>query len=402
MQLYQGLETWRQRLEPVFLRSLPVVLAGQTAIGLATTHRGPGSAALAGLLLVGSSAAWLGAAWLGYLPRERVDGPGWVAGLALLAVSGATGLSLGWTAGQSWLVGAMASGRLVIVTSSSGVSPRHPVRRDPAPRFRFRVNWGELVGLAMIAEWIWAAVSDTVGWRGWVAVGEALGLLWFAVVLGLRLVAGWTVLREAADTARANRVLQDRSDTARELHDVIAHTLSSLAVDLEGSRLLAEKEQVPADLVARLDRAARLARSGLDDTRGVLGVLRGRELPGPEELPELVARFSEHTATPARLRVRGAPRELASEARVALYRAAQEALTNVTRHSRASSVLVTLHWRPHEVVLEVDDVGEPAATDDSGSGLGLVGMRERAELAGGSVAAGPTATGFRVTVRLPL
>ncbi|MHB8341616.1 MAG: sensor histidine kinase, partial [Mycobacteriales bacterium] len=133
-----------------------------------------------------------------------------------------------------------------------------------------------------------------------------------------------------------------------------------------------------------------------------LGVLRGRELPGPAELPELIARFTEHTGVPARLKVLGAPRDLPAEARVALYRAAQEALTNVTRHASAEAVTVQLCWGPGEVVLEIDDIGQPPTATPSGTGLGLVGMQERAALAGGTVVAGPTEGGFQVAVRLPL
>lgn len=107
------------------------------------------------------------------------------------------------------------------------------------------------------------------------------------------------------------------------------------------------------------------------------------------------------------LRVTGTPRTLSADARVTLYRAAQEALTNVARHAAAERVEITLAYEPDRVVLAVADHGPGAPVlagadgEGSGGGYGLTGMRERAELLGGTLEAGPTGDGFRVELGVP-
>jgi signal transduction histidine kinase len=114
----------------------------------------------------------------------------------------------------------------------------------------------------------------------------------------------------------------------------------------------------------------------------------------------LVAQFERDRQVPCRLTVAGTPRELGSEARLALYRVAQEALTNITKHARPDRVEVRLAYEPSATRLAVEDVGAPPAPAGDG-GYGLTGMRERAELLGGTLTAGPTTSGFRVELELP-
>jgi signal transduction histidine kinase len=212
----------------------------------------------------------------------------------------------------------------------------------------------------------------------------------------------------AAEIERA--ALAERARIAREIHDVLAHTLSALAVQLEGTRMLVEQRPGDPAAVAAVERAHRLASEGLAEARRAIGALRGDNLPGPEGLPRLVDEFTQATGTPSHFEARGEPVPLASEARLALYRTAQEALTNVQKHAReATSVEVQLRYARDGAELVVEDVvpvavGAPAAgvTPSEGSrGYGLVGMRERAELAGGTLEAGPLPTGFRVRLWLP-
>jgi signal transduction histidine kinase len=118
-------------------------------------------------------------------------------------------------------------------------------------------------------------------------------------------------------------------------------------------------------------------------------------------LPALVEGFERDTGTPATLRIEGEGRDLPSEARLTLYRTAQEALTNIRKHADATAVGVTLRYAPGEVALEVENQGRPRATPLHGGGYGLVGLRERAELLGGRLEAGPTPAGYRVRVRIP-
>ena len=160
-------------------------------------------------------------------------------------------------------------------------------------------------------------------------------------------------LRESrAETAREAAVAE-RGRLARDMHDVLAHSLSALALQLEGARLLARNRDTDPEVVAAIERAHHLAGSGLKEAREAISALRGDEMPGPERLDSLAEGFGDLVA----LEVSGEPRELASEARLALYRTAQEALTNVSRHSAADHVELRLAYEPEGTRLVVQDCG---------------------------------------------
>jgi signal transduction histidine kinase len=205
-------------------------------------------------------------------------------------------------------------------------------------------------------------------------------------------------LRESRAAQAEAAALAERQRLAREVHDVVAHTLSGLLLQLEGARLVAEQDG-SAQLAATLEQAHRLARSGLQDTRRAIGMLRDEQLPGPESLPALVRDFERDTGVPCRLAVSGTPRPYGPQARLALYRVAQEALTNVRRHAAAQRVELALDHAADGARLTVQDVGAPAPP--AGAGYGLTGMRERAELLGGTLTATATDRGFRVELWVP-
>ncbi len=209
---------------------------------------------------------------------------------------------------------------------------------------------------------------------------------------------------EASRAAHAQAAaLAERSRLARDMHDVLAHSLSALALQLEGARLLARDRDTDPEVVAAVERAHHLAADGLGEARAAIGALRGDAMPGPERLRALADGFGDRAA----LTVTGDPRPLSSEARLALYRTAQEALTNIRRHSAADRVELRLAYEPGGTRLTVEDFGPgvpvPAAADGipARPGYGITGMRERAELLGGRLDAGPTAHGFRVELWLP-
>jgi signal transduction histidine kinase len=207
----------------------------------------------------------------------------------------------------------------------------------------------------------------------------------------------------ALRTAEAeSAALAERARIAREIHDVLAHSLSAQLVHLEAARLMvdggAEREQIRERIVA----ARRMAQDGLLETRTALSALRGEFEPIGEYLVKLTEDES------ARLEVAGTPRPLTAEAGVAVRRTAQEALTNVRKHAPGAVCTVRLSYLDDSVELEVVDEGGKGGKAgrvggelaSSGSGLGLLGMRERAELLGGSLEAGPTQGGFRVLLRI--
>jgi signal transduction histidine kinase len=204
--------------------------------------------------------------------------------------------------------------------------------------------------------------------------------------------------------------LDERSRIARELHDVLAHSLSALSVELEGARLLALDRDVDAEVIAAIGRAHRHAAAGLDEARAAIKALRGDSVPGPDKIEDLIEEIRAHGIA-CRLTIGGEPRRLPSEAALAVFRTAQEALTNVRKHAEeAERVDIRLDYDPDGVQLIVTDsagdgaeprVPQPAALAAAGSGYGVSGMRERAELIGGRLLAGPTEDGFRVELWVP-
>ncbi|THA74733.1 sensor histidine kinase [Streptomyces sp. A0642] len=213
-----------------------------------------------------------------------------------------------------------------------------------------------------------------------------------------RLLAQERAARAAeAETA----ALDERSRIAREIHDVLAHSLSAQLVHLEAARLLIEREpagEFRDQVLERVVAARSMAREGLAETRQALSALRGEVSPVEEFLRQLVG------AEPVEVRVEGERRTLTAEASQTVRRVAQEALTNVRKHAPGARVLIRLRYQPDAVALEVSDsggAGAGGALAVSGSGYGLLGMRERAELLGGSLEAGPGEEGFVVSLRVP-
>ncbi|WP_405753978.1 MULTISPECIES: sensor histidine kinase [unclassified Streptomyces] len=205
------------------------------------------------------------------------------------------------------------------------------------------------------------------------------------------------VQERAALAAEAeSAALAERSRIAREIHDVLAHSLSAQMVHLEAARLLIERDAGRDQILERVVAARGMAREGLVETRQALSALRGEMTP--------VEEFLEEVAGSSRLAVTGDRRQLPAEASQAVRRVAQEAMTNVRKHAPGAEVRLRLEYLPDEVTLEVRDSGRGEAVDElavSGSGYGLVGMRERAELIGGTLEAGPDEEGFLVRLRVP-
>ncbi|MFJ9418707.1 sensor histidine kinase [Streptomyces sp. NPDC101227] len=207
----------------------------------------------------------------------------------------------------------------------------------------------------------------------------------------------------AARTAEAETAaLAERGRIAREIHDVLAHSLSAQLVHLEAARQLIQRStDLEADRDQILERVVAcrgMAREGLDGTREALSALRGDMIPIEDFLRRLTA------AEGAQLDVTGERRTVPAEAGLALRRVAQEALTNVRKHAPGARVSVRLEYADGDVGLEVRDSGgsgAPAELARSGAGYGLLGMRERAELLGGTLESGPEEEGFVVRLRVP-
>jgi len=239
-------------------------------------------------------------------------------------------------------------------------------------------------------------------------IGSFYGLLFFAIRLGEanELAERLVIELEQSRAAQARAAgLAERQRLAREMHDVLAHSLSGLLLQLEGARMLAAENPGDPRLPQIVNRAHQLGRTGLDEARRAIGLLRDDELPGPERLAGLAAQFQEDHGIPCRFVVSGAANQLGSEGRLALYRVAQEALTNIAKHAHPDRVELSLAYRPSVTRLTVEDFTTPNGSGpgparESG-GYGLTGMRERAELLGGRLTTGTTPGGFRVELDIP-
>lgn len=214
-------------------------------------------------------------------------------------------------------------------------------------------------------------------------------------------------LERQRDAERAAAELVERSRIAREMHDVLAHTLSGLVLQLEGARLLGRSKGVDEQVQTVIERAYGIARGGLGEAHRAIGALRGDAVPGPEQLETLVEEHRRTAGGSCRLVVEGEPRSLDPQARHTLYRAAQEALVNVRKHAPGAPVEVRLAWSADSATLTVENAanGQPTRGTEAAHGApgyGLTGMAERAQLLGGHLSAGRRGDGFRVELCVPL
>jgi signal transduction histidine kinase len=266
-----------------------------------------------------------------------------------------------------------------------------------------------LGGLIPVATMIWILTTDFY-------TGETPDLSEF-FILTFFISGAWSagrVVRHRAEQAahaeatsgeRAREAASaERVRIARELHDVVAHSVSMIAVQAGAAEELVERD--PAAARQHMSAVRKTAREALVEMRRLLGVLREDEAtyspqPGLARVEDLIEE-SRAAGVPTELREEGERPAVAPGIDLAAYRIVQEALTNVRKHAGEVATTVTVRYRPDGIDLEV--VNAPGATGNGGgSGHGLVGMRERARVYGGSIDAGPDADGgFVVRARLPL
>jgi signal transduction histidine kinase len=209
-------------------------------------------------------------------------------------------------------------------------------------------------------------------------------------------------LEDARDEQARAAAVAERGRIASELHDVLAHSLSGAAIQLQGARKLADHEHASPVLSEAIDRASDLVKSGLANARQAVGALRGDALPTVAELPALIENYKADINLDVTLRIEGGARTLPANPSLALYRAAQEALTNVARYAPGACTTVTVRYESGRTSLSVDNgVSSAPPREGMGGGHGLEGLRERIERAGGTMSAGATADGWRVEIEVP-
>ena len=215
-------------------------------------------------------------------------------------------------------------------------------------------------------------------------------------------------LAQERDERARLAVAVERSRIARELHDVIAHSVSVMVVQAAAERkMLGQEQHQTRDVLEMIERTGRQA---LVELRRMLGVLRKTDdplllapQPGLSDLDALIDQVRE-AGLPVNFRIEGRPVALPAGVELSAYRIVQEALTNTLRHGGQTHAEVTLHYLGDRLELEVidDGGGSPKGTESNG-GHGLIGMRERVAMLGGSLHAGPRKTGgFSITATLPL
>jgi signal transduction histidine kinase len=233
----------------------------------------------------------------------------------------------------------------------------------------------------------------------------------FVLLLGVSVWALAEAARnriEAAHEAARRGVTEEQARIARELHDVIAHGVSVMVVQAAAAGDVFDHR--PDQARAAIDAVEHTGREVLGELRRLLAAVRPEVDDGPPAPPPGLAQLDDlaeqlrAAGLDVVIRRDGRPVPLPAGVDLSAYRIVQEALTNTLRHAHATVAEVTLRYRPDAVEIEVVDDGRAAnRVVDARPGLGLIGMRERTAVLGGTFAAGPTAHGsFRVTARLPI
>lgn len=314
-------------------------------------------------------------------------------------------------------VGVASAAQVLLVDEPMWGQLSFPVATYSVARYSSATRAGIALAVGLVA-----SVVAAVDWlRGYGSPLESRAVVSYVLLCAAIVLTAWAlgslgrIRRAYVDTLveRSERVereaaqqvafaaAEERARIAREMHDVVAHGLTTIVVQADGGRYAAAQD--PEIATATLERIAATGREALTDMRGLLGLLRtgdgtGRSpLPGLADLPALVDEAGAHLEWQV-------PPDAVVPSAVALtaYRVAQEALTNVRRHAGPDArARVLVRVTPGTVDVEVTDEGRGAAAD-AGGGHGLVGMRERVEVHGGTLAVGPRpGGGFAVAARIP-
>ncbi|WP_433357104.1 sensor histidine kinase [Microtetraspora malaysiensis] len=385
------IETPRRPRRPSWLVHLSPGWAVERLFGTIMMVAAPLTAAPG--MLTGTVCALLSlglAGWLAFLFLER-RAP--VAALVVLGVSSLVAATA---------VGSTADGTAMIMSCSGLVAFSMHTRPTPLVIIM-------MTGVAVTV----AALSCVFAER---PAGDAFGnaaVMLVAVVLGLsrrqyRVQAEHAerlleqTRRAQAEHARA-AALDERTRIARELHDVLAHSLGALGVQLElADALLSEKGDLNGGL-ERVRRARRLAAEGLAEARHAVAALRDDIPPLTEAMARLAADHGVDHPADVRFEVAGTPRSLSPAAAVCLLRTMREALTNAAKHAASAAITVRLDYRAETVRLVVRNGTGPAGGDRAArpEGYGLAGMRERLALVGGRLTAGESDGGWQVVAEVP-
>ncbi len=323
-----------------------------------------------------------------------------------------------------YFVAQIALGGMVYLSADHGHIPNLVwlVLLPPVAYAVFLLEWRgiSLVSLIMIG----ILVANAYRWQGFVSAILAAVAFCFAVLftlvfsllavhseksrnevqrLATELEAANRQLREYAVQAEELAVTRERNRIAREIHDSLGHHLTVVNMQLEAARAVETND--PAHAREAIAKAQAFTQQGLKDIRNSLATLRASPLDNQSltgALKELVA-SSNQTGLPTEFVLAGVPRPLSSMVELSLYRAVQEGLTNVRKHAQAKLVRVNLDFEhPHRTVLSVEDDGLGTNLEANRGGFGLLGLRERAHLIGGTLLLqSHPGVGFKLKLEVP-
>jgi signal transduction histidine kinase len=310
------------------------------------------------------------------------------------------GLAGGVLAGLSPLSPALAVG--CVVTSAAGV------------RLSTETSLG--ITAATVAAFLATGVATGAPTETLVGYPFAwIGLWAFGLTRHAYLLRAEQAEQTLAETRRAREAethaaaLAERARIAREIHDVLAHSLAAVSVNLQAAEgLLATLPDGNPELgkaIECIDRAGVLTREGLAEARRAIQALREDTAPLADQLSALAKEWAADTDVPADFGVSGFPRAVNPEVGLTAFRTAQEALTNARKHAPGQPVRISLEFLPEDIAVSVVNP-LPASADgsprgDVGTGYGLKGLRERAVLGDGTLEAGPADGEWRVQLRIP-
>jgi signal transduction histidine kinase len=343
--------------------------------------------------------------------------------LGLSVVAWVAWMLSGSTGDRHWLSVGSLIAMAGIGGTLAGLSPNSPaVAVGCAATFSAGVRLRTEGSLAILAETI--ATFLITGLATGAPAGALLGYtfayagLW-SVALTRReyLVRAEQAEHMLAETQRAREAethaaaLAERARIARDIHDVLAHSLAAVSVNLQAAEGLLTAESLPADdpelIKAKecIDRAGTLTREGLAAARRAILALREDAAPLPDQLAALAAQYRAAGDATVNLTVTGAPRPLSEQVTHVAYRTAQEGLTNARKHAPGQPVTLGLGFEPGQVMVSVANPLPPAGHTgplaETGAGAGLTGLKERAALAGGTLEAGPADGTWRIDLTIP-
>jgi len=356
-------------------------------------------------------------------PRPGIGDPRQVAIAITLAVS-----ALAWIA---WILSDripwLTVGSLIVLGGAGGVlaglSPNSPALAvGCAATFSAGVRLRTELSLGIVAETIagFLIAALTVGAPTGVLLGYPFAFAGFwSVSLTRRefLVRAEQAERMLAETRRAREAethaaaLAERARIARDIHDVLAHSLAAVSVNLQAAEGLLASDTLPADnpelakAVECIDRAGTQAREGLAAARRAILALREDAAPLPDQLASLARQHQAAGDAAVDFTVTGPPRPLSEQVSYVAFRAAQEGLTNARKHAPGQPVTLGLGFEPGQLTVNMANPLPPAGgyrpLAATGAGAGLTGLKERAALAGGTLEAGPADGTWRVYLKIP-